>query len=87
MRRGALKRDEITKKVLKGGKPKEFAAILHKANGTLKTVFGVQLVEMKTRAEREARNNAAADPKTEGGDGAQKKKGACFFPFLLASGS
>ncbi|KAF9643528.1 MAGE protein, partial [Thelephora ganbajun] len=88
-RRAPLKREEISKKVL-GNTPRAFKDVLERAQGILRTTFGMELVELQSRAELDkedsSKDNADGDRRKATG---VKKKGKHDPPASLfaASGS
>jgi len=75
-RRVPLKREEISKKVL-GNSPRAFKDVLERAQGILRTTFGMELIELQSRAELEkddaSKENADVDRRKATG---VKKKAA-----------
>ena len=72
LRRSSLKRDEISKKVMSKGR--RFQDVLDHANLNLSNVFGMKLVELKSRAEREQARAADDNIPTKGEDEEQTQK-------------
>ncbi|TFK51291.1 MAGE-domain-containing protein [Heliocybe sulcata] len=71
-KRAALRRDEINKKVL-GSNTRSFTAVLEQAQMILRKTFGMELVELRSRAGLEQEDNANADGEERTG---LKKKAA-----------
>ncbi|KIY51083.1 MAGE protein, partial [Fistulina hepatica ATCC 64428] len=84
-RRSSLRRDEIVKKVL-GGNGRLFKTVFDQAQTTLRSTFGMELVELRTRAQLEQNDN----PEEEAGEaraaiGVRKKNAAGSKTYILRS--
>ncbi|KAG9096919.1 hypothetical protein FRC06_008195 [Ceratobasidium sp. 370] len=82
--RGTLRREQINKIVFPNGNTKGFGAILSSANDQLRKYFGLELVELMTRAERD-QVGAAEEDTDEDGPARRKKAGASSKTYIVRS--
>ncbi|KAF8594698.1 hypothetical protein BDV93DRAFT_565144 [Ceratobasidium sp. AG-I] len=73
--RGTMRRDQINKVVFPNGNTRSFNHVLTGANDNLRKVFGLEIVELMTRAERDKVGAADDDAEEEAGPGRKKSKG------------
>ncbi|QRV81244.1 Melanoma-associated antigen G1 [Ceratobasidium sp. AG-Ba] len=82
--RGSLRREQINKVVFPNGNTRGFATILNDANIQLRKVFGLELVELMTRAERD-QVGGAEDGADEDAPARRKKGAASSKTYIVRS--
>ncbi|KAG8785245.1 hypothetical protein FRC12_017811 [Ceratobasidium sp. 428] len=82
--RGTLRREQMTKILFPNGNSRAFNAILEGANMQLRKIFGLELVELMTRAERD-QVGAGEENEDEDGPRRRKKAGASSKTYIVRS--